>query len=516
MKKFVALVLAFLMLTLAACSPQEEANEISYHVDSLPKTLDPQIATTHEELTVVLNTFEGLTKTDKNGNAVLAAAETYSVSADGLTYTFKIADGKKWSNGSTLTAHDFVFGITRSVNPNTKSSDKARLSVIKGAEEIMNNKQNTLNPLGVMALDIKTLQITLKAPCPQFLSYLSMPAFMPCNKEFFESTNGKYGLDTKNTIFNGAYYVNKWDASKNYISLRPSENYSGKTLCNFDTVMLLTNQGEKLVSEFNKGNINMVSANQVSDISQFTSATLHSEINTTCLLYINSEKVTPELISALRKTINVNSILESGNNFATKGVVPETAVSNGKNYRENSNVSFANVYDPETAHFEFINALKAPEYRGNFPKADIIYVSGKNNEAIAKKIAAGWQSDLGAFVNINGMDSVDLNATIRNGDFTFALVPITAGTKDAADYMMALANSPIRIGNEDFNRFIAEATHATNMNEHTLKLAQAEKIAIDTGFIIPICSTSENFVCSSSIYGNISYINGGFDFTRNQ
>jgi len=515
MKRVALILLAALMLALCGCNTEEEINEISYHVNSLPSTIDPQIASTHEELTVIMNTFEGLMKTDKNGNVSPAAAESYTVSPDGLIYTFIIAEGKKWSNESPLTANDFAFGIIRSVNPNTKSADKARLSAIKGAEAIMAGEASD-DTLGVKVINSSTLQITLSAPCPQFLSYLSMPAFMPCNKEFFDSTNGKYGLDSKNTIFNGPYYVNTWEPSKNYISMRASSTYSGKRSCNFDTVMLVTNQGEKLVTDYNKGEINMVSADKITDVSQFADSTLHSEINTTCLLYINPAKTTPEMISALTKAINIDSIVAMDNNFTAKGIVPDNALSNGKNYRSNSGISFNNTYDPEGAYTQFVAALKASVYGGNFPKADLIFPEGKNYENISKKIAADWQSDLGAFVNIKAMPSAELFAAVESGNFTFALIPITSGTKDAADYMMALANSPIVIEGEDFARLVGEALQATSGLEQASKLAAAEKIAIDTGYIIPVCATSENYICRNDIYGKISYINGGFDFTNNQ
>ena len=152
--KIISAVLALITacLCLSACSDTVKDAELRLPLAVEPTALDPQIAQGSESKTVVTNCFEGLTRLDGNGETVPAAAESVSVSQDGLVYTFKLHDNKKWhinSNHEALfgedwetaidlrvTADDFVFGLKRALDPETKAPDAQRLYMIKNAEKV--------------------------------------------------------------------------------------------------------------------------------------------------------------------------------------------------------------------------------------------------------------------------------------------------------------------------------------------------------------------------------------------
>lgn len=152
--------------------------------ESCSRQPDPQIAQESPERIAVTNLYRGLTRIDENGDAVLDCAESYTVSEDGLTYTFTLKEDlaytklKKHEKEYPLTAADFVFGMERVFREETNSPYRELFSNLKGAEG---------GTLGVSAPDERTVVYQLNAPDPAFLEKLAQPGAMPCNEEFLST-----------------------------------------------------------------------------------------------------------------------------------------------------------------------------------------------------------------------------------------------------------------------------------------------------------------------------------------
>ena len=318
MKKMLSLILSVvLMLGIAGCNRKEDITDITFYFSFLPSTIDPQIASTAEEIMIVRNVFEGLTRIGANGEVMLAAAKSYNVSEDGLTYTFNLYKNKDWSDSTPLTADDFVFGLRRAADPATMSPGATKIRTIAGADAILDGNAD-VESLSVYASDKHTLVIKLKNPCPQFLSYLAEPAFMPCNAEFFNSTNGKYGLATKTTIYNGAYIVSGWKEDKNYISIKKSNTYSGNYLCDYNSVLFASGSTDKLTTDFNDEKIHIISMDSGANTANYKNCSVLNMENTTCALYISPTLAEGNMLSALKRSINPTEIAEKSGNKRTK------------------------------------------------------------------------------------------------------------------------------------------------------------------------------------------------------
>jgi len=176
--------------------------------DDLPTT-DLAKAQDAYSFNVLSATMEGLVRLDKTGEATQGLASNWEVSADGLTYTFKLRDAK-WSNGDAVTAKDFVYSWTRTLAPKSASQYSFMLGMIKGADEYTSG-QGTAEQVGVKALDDKTLQVTLEAPTPYFLKQTSFPTFFPLNQKFVESKGDKFGTDLENTLAVGPFKLTTWE-----------------------------------------------------------------------------------------------------------------------------------------------------------------------------------------------------------------------------------------------------------------------------------------------------------------
>lgn len=203
-----------LFVLLASSCNSSKLVTFTWQVDSMPNSLDPQLAQSVSERTAAEHLFRGLMMLDKDGKPVVDCADSYTISPDGLTYTFTLKDDlyfysyQKDTAPIPVTAQDFVFGITRVFLPETFSPYATVLSSIAGSQEVLAGQDPSL--LGVSAPNDKTVVIQLSAPDETFLSKLSSPGAMPCNEEFFRSTKGSYGLSSKQLLTNGDFQLYNW------------------------------------------------------------------------------------------------------------------------------------------------------------------------------------------------------------------------------------------------------------------------------------------------------------------
>src|SRR5687768_1093760 len=150
-----------------------------------PESLDPHKTSTVYEAHVLRDLFEGLVMQDSKAELIPGAAESWTVSDDGKTYVFKLRAGATWSDGSPLTAEDFVYSFRRLEDPATAAEYASMLFPIVNAEEINTGKAKP-EEIGVKAVDANTLEVSLKAPTPYFLELLTHQAAYPVNKASIE------------------------------------------------------------------------------------------------------------------------------------------------------------------------------------------------------------------------------------------------------------------------------------------------------------------------------------------
>ncbi len=229
----VPLLITALLLSVFAGCEESGGDSFGFTITDEPRQIDPQVANDTASLTVISAVFEGLTRVEEDGTVVPGAAD-WMVSADGLTYTFKLKTSY-WNTVTVrgqetgfedpvvVTAYDFEFGIRRTADPATASPHASMLRGIKNAEKVLKGEK-PLSALGVKATDDNILVITLEKPDDTFLEKLATPGFMPCNSEFFAYTSGRYGLEKQYILTNGAFYVSGWDHDVS-VSLRKNEHY---------------------------------------------------------------------------------------------------------------------------------------------------------------------------------------------------------------------------------------------------------------------------------------------------
>lgn len=217
---------AALLFSLTGCG--HSSNTFTWGVDETPNNLDPQLAVTSANRIAVTHLYSGLFRLGPDGQVNKECAQDYTISPDGLTYTFTLKEGlvyhttKGRETPYTVTAEDFVFGLQRVFLPETRSPYAAELGNIQGSDVVLNG--GSRDALAVKALDDLTLEIRLQAPDEDFLKKLCLPGAMPCDQEFFESTGGAYGLTKANTISNGSFYLYNWTEGGLFLR-RPAQDH---------------------------------------------------------------------------------------------------------------------------------------------------------------------------------------------------------------------------------------------------------------------------------------------------
>ncbi|GBG96072.1 peptide ABC transporter substrate-binding protein [Lactococcus termiticola] len=217
---------------LAACGNSSSGSQypqLSLTTD--PTTLDSATNTSTYSGILIGNTQEGLTRVGKDGKPANALAESIKVSDDGLTYSVKLRDGLKWSNGDALTAKDFVYSWQRANAPETASQYAYLMANIENAEAIHTGENKDLSSFGVKALSDTELEIKLSKPTPYFEYLLTENIYMPVNKGAVEKYGKQYGTASDKVVYSGPFEFKKdagWTGTNASFKLVKNQNYYDK------------------------------------------------------------------------------------------------------------------------------------------------------------------------------------------------------------------------------------------------------------------------------------------------
>lgn len=285
-KKLVASLLAATMvLSLAACggkgdggsgggSGKSGGGEEQYYntyLQTEPSTLDSIKGNDNYSRGILINTMEPLTRlVEKDGEQVreAAGAESWESNEDGTVWTFKIRDNK-WSDGQEVTAADYAYGITQTLNPDAGSPNSFfTASFIKNGSTVVNGEAS-VEELGVKAVDDKTLEITLEAPTPYFMSLTDTRACYPVRQDFVEQYGETYGSEAENFVGNGPFKIESWTHNSE-IKLVKNENYWDAENVKLDKInYAIINDETAVFNSFDSGQLDWCSTGTEEWVNRF-------------------------------------------------------------------------------------------------------------------------------------------------------------------------------------------------------------------------------------------------------
>jgi len=471
---------------------------------SEPGSIDPHRASGDWENRIIGDYLEGLMTEDANADAIPGQAESYTVSEDGLVYTFKLREGIAWSDGEPVTAEDFVFAFQRLFDPKTASEYAYLQYPIKNGSEIADGTVTDFNELGVKAIDDKTVEITLEGPTPFFLQALTHYTAYPVPKHVLEA-KGDDWTDVGNLVGNGPYKIVEW-VPGSYIKSVKSDTYYGKDDVKIDEVFYYVQ--DDLAAAFNRyraGEYDILT-DLPFDQQQFVKDNLPGEGRFTPFLgihyyVINQEKEpfnNPDIRKALSMAINRDiigpDIWGSGEPPAYGWVPPGTA-----------NYEGVAAYQPDWADLTYEERvtqakeiMTAAGYTAENPlKLQIRYNTNDNHQRLAVAISAMWQ-EIGVQAELFNAETAVHYDALRAGDFEIGRAGWLLDYSDPSNMLdllktgtmsdgeMNWGNNYGRYTNPKFDELVNQAAAEGDLAKRAELLGQAEQLAMDETAAIPL------------------------------
>jgi len=482
--------LLFLITVLASGCEKQDISGKGFRFPLLtePRQLDPQVATDSASITLIASLFEGLARLDETG-APQPAAASWTVSSDGLTYTFNLKSSK-WSDGSEVTAYDFLFGIQRAVMPSTNSQYAEELFIIKNAREINQGKMD-ISKLGVKAVDNKTLVVTLTQPDSGFPAKTAMPPYMPCKKSFFEETGGRYGLEAKYVLSNGPFYLKSWVHNESLL-LNKHEGYHDAKNILPAAVRYVIGSVDKPVSYLEEGLLDaaQIPSGSVKEAEE-KGITVLTHQDSVRMLWMNNS--IPALSNsfirrALRDAIEWEKLYEQfdrDNDIPATGFIPpDSVISPGTKYRPS-----ASPLTPATKPQEAVQYLsRGLEAAGleKMPALTLICPEDDYSMNIARYIVQSWQKNLSLYFNIETLSPSQLDARVKVGNYQLALYTYTPPDSRAVDVLTAFKTGAVgnysRFSDSGFDSRLS----SLNQNPSKSEVANLEKALWDSCPSVPV------------------------------
>ena len=425
-RRCAALALTFVLLSLSLAGCQKDTplgRSFRFSLPAEPRQLDPQVAVDAASVVVVSALFEGLTRLDEEGKAVPAAAE-WSVSDDGLTYTFHLRKSK-WSNGEPVTADDFVFGMQRAVSPETGSDLSERLFGIRRAREI-NAGQLPAEELGVRAVDDSTLVITLTEADAGFPEKAAGTPFFPCSRQFFESTGGRYGLEAEYLLTNGPFSLDNW-AHGQSLRLTKAEGYHEQDDVYPAVVRYIIGGSADSLAALKEGGLDAaeLTPEQAAEARDAGMRVVELEDTIQMLWLNNSVKAlsSAKIRAALRDGLEWNAIMEQVDRTvyspAAGYIAPDAVVEGSEKYRV-----AANAYDFSTnraaAVEKLAEGLTEKELK-TMPRFTVLCADDAYSQRIALYVIQSWQKNLDVYAELQPLSASELTARVAVGNYQIAI-----------------------------------------------------------------------------------------------
>lgn len=406
-KKILSLFLALVAaISLCACGGSSE-DILILPIESDPICLDPQVADSKEAKLMIANCFEGLVRLDKDYKIIPGVAESWEISKDGLTYTFKLRKDTHWkllnsfedvlpegykdTYRTQVIAADFVYGISRALDPATQAGDAEKLFSIKNASAVNSGKQPT-SALGISAQDDSTLVITLERADPDFLRILTLPVAMPCHEEFFKATHAKYCLDLKYTFCNGPFYLSRW-AEDNTLSMYKNDEYKGNVKVNPDELYFYVNTEEASVVKkirqrtYDCAFLSEAAKNELSDNDKLSNYSTENMIYGLCFNCSDSVLSDEDMRRALAMVTKTSELTANSDNAFTKGIVPDCVRYGENSYREAAGNVSGIAYNEQQALTLWKKGLK----KLDITTAEVVITCAEENAPLMQQTIQNWQ-----------------------------------------------------------------------------------------------------------------------------
>ena len=495
-----------------------------------PETLDPALNAAVDGGNTLITIEEPLLIIDENNEVQPGQAESYEVSDDGLTWTFHMRDGLKWSDGSDLTAADFEYSFKRLANPDTAAPyAETVVGMIDGYQDAIGNPDadgNTTTDPDWDALNVhasedgKTLTVQLSYPCSYFDKLASFVATSPVQQATVEANGDSWCTEPDTYVCNGPYMITEWTPSERIV-LSKNPYYVGgwdssKIVSDTITLLLLEDSSASYAA-YNSGEAQLVKDVPTDEIPSLTRAEdggdfYLDEIMGTYYISLNDQeepftdvRVRKALSLAIDRDYVANTIMQGIYTPATALVGPGIVDENGY-FMDNANGGEPYISDDYEANLEEAKSLLAeagyPDGEG-FPTITYSANDAGYHIAVAEYLQQAW-GELGITMNIDKVEWSSFIPMRRAGDYDISRNGWSMDYNDPSNMLELFTtnngNNDGKYANPEFDQVI-EDSRVADKTTHFEKLHEAEDILMNDAACIPVAYYNDFWLQSPSLKG---------------
>ena len=522
-KKLVSLFLAIVaVISLCACGG-DSSDVLILPIESDPMCLDPQVADSKEAKLMIANCFEGLVRLDKDYKIIPGVAESWEISKDGLTYTFNLRKDTHWkllnsfedvlpegykdTYRTQVIAADFVYGISRALDPATQAGDAEKLFGIKNASAVNSGKQPT-SALGITAKDDLTLVITLERADPDFLRILTLPVAMPCHENFFKATHAKYCLDLKYTFCNGPFYLSRW-AEDNTLSMYKNDEYKGSVKVKPDELYFYVNTEESSVVKkirqrtYDCAFISEAAKNELSDSDKISNYSIQNTVYGLCFNCTDSVLSNEDMRRALAMITKTAELTANFDNSFTKGIVPDCVRYGENSYREAAGNVSGIAYNEQQALTLWKKGLK----KLDISTAEVIVTCTEENAHLMQQTVQNWQrvfsTSILAKVEVKTADQI--STMIYNTSYQVLYHKISTDSSTVTDTLKKFTSDSssnfFGFADKNYDSIVNSVISAYSGAAKLSGCVSAEKYILDKAVFLPMLGGSSYAVVNKGVDG---------------
>ncbi len=484
---------------------------LRYNLGADPLTLDPQLNSATDASHIINNVFEGLMR-EKDGEVVPGIAESYTLSEDGLVYTFTLRDAT-WADGQPVTAGDFEFAWKRGANPATASEymylfESANIlnagAIAKG--------EKSIDELGVKAIDDKTLEVTLSAPTDYFLGLTGFATLMPVREDMVDD-EGAWAKDPAKYIGNGPFKMSEYKMGDQIVLVK-NENYWNAENVNLEKIVMYMIVDESTAhTRYTAGELDvneLIPTDEIPTlIAEDPTFYIMPKIGTYYYAFnMNNEALKDARVrQALSLAINREQIVKEvtkGGQKVAYGFMPEGITDNeGKSFTETAGDYGINPKGDVEKAKALLAEAGYPDGAG-LPEIEILYNTSESHKLIAEAMQEMWKQNLGINVKLTNQEWAVFQETTNNNAFDSLARRGWIGDYNDPQTMLEIFEST---NSQNIGRYSSE-TFDTEMQlsretmgaERMEHLYKAHDILMEDMPIIPVYYYVTNMMIQDSVH----------------
>ena len=485
-----------------------------------PETLDPALNSAIDGANMILFAFDTLLGVDEDLNVVPALAESWKESEDGMTWTFHLREGLKWSDGSELNAEDFVYSWQRMADPETAAPyAETVLGMVKNFSEISTGEMEP-SELGVSAPDANTFVVELGQPCTYFDKIASFVASSPVQQETVEANGDAWAVDPSTYVSSGAFMMTEW-VPGSHITYTKNPNYWDADSIKLDSIKcLLIEDMNAALSAYETGEALMIKSVPTEEMASLEGrddfyvdpllGTYYISLQTEKEPF-NNRDVREALSLAIDRDYVANTIMQGTYSPAGNLIGPGITDADGSSFMENANGGEEYI-STDPADFE-ANLEKAKQLMADagypngegFPVIEYLVNDQGYHKALAEYLQKAW-GELGITMEVKTAEWQSVTATRRAGDFDTARNGWVFDYNDPSSmfdlFYTGNGNNDGKYSNAEYDAQMDISRTTTDVEERFAALHKAEDIIMADAGMIPVAFYNDYYLQSDKITGS--------------